>query len=420
MAMNGRRRSQNKRRNTKRFFFRLICAEVLGCLLMIGIGTVAAQVIPDSDTRTGPQKTPTTEGPRVEETKPEWHYGGFVDLGYLLNFNFPENHLFRNRSTTPRVNELDLNMAGLYVKKDVSEQSVLGMELLVHGGQDAKEFGFAVNAPRFSASDHLRHFGRANVSYLAPVGNGLTLQAGIFNSFIGYESLYAKDNFNYTRTWIADYSPYIMMGANATYPFSNRMTGAVFVITGYAHLANSNSLPSYGGQLVYKATDRLTVKETVYYGPDQSNTSLEYWRMFSDTIIEWKGGQFVVAFDYQIGTERIARPGEPRAFWTGAALPIRWNIGGPWGIVVRPEFFWDRNGRLTGHEQFIRAVTTTLEYRIPYKWTNTLLRLEYRYDESAEPGEGFFKGNEIAPGVIGLTPAQHMLIFGIIWTFDLP
>jgi len=37
----------------------------------------------------------------------EWHYGGFVDLGYSLNFNFPENHQFRNRSTTPKVNELD-------------------------------------------------------------------------------------------------------------------------------------------------------------------------------------------------------------------------------------------------------------------------------------------------------------------------
>ena len=42
----------------------------------------------------------------MEGQLPNWHYGGFVDLGYSLDFNFPENHLFRNRSTTPRVNEL--------------------------------------------------------------------------------------------------------------------------------------------------------------------------------------------------------------------------------------------------------------------------------------------------------------------------
>ena len=59
----------------------------------------------------------------MEGQLPNWHYGGFVDLGYSLDFNFPENHLFRNRATTPRVNELDLNMAGVYVRKDATTDS---------------------------------------------------------------------------------------------------------------------------------------------------------------------------------------------------------------------------------------------------------------------------------------------------------
>ncbi|MER3425602.1 MAG: hypothetical protein C4293_22590, partial [Nitrospiraceae bacterium] len=105
------------------------------------------------------------EPPERATRKPsEWHYGGFVDLGYLLNFNFPENHLFRNRTTTPRVNELDLNMAAAYMRKDVSEQSRWGAELLVQGGQDAKDFGFGVNLPRLPGSNALRHLGRANAS----------------------------------------------------------------------------------------------------------------------------------------------------------------------------------------------------------------------------------------------------------------
>ena len=96
-----------------------------------------------------------------------------------------------------------------------SESSRWGTEWLVQAGEDSKAFGFDANQPTVSGSDVWRHFGRANVSYLAPAGNGLTLQAGLFNSFIGYESLYAKDNGNYTRAWIADYSPYLMFGVNA-------------------------------------------------------------------------------------------------------------------------------------------------------------------------------------------------------------
>jgi hypothetical protein len=87
---------------------------------------------------------------------------------------------------------------------------------------------------------------------------------------------------------------------------------------------------------------------------------------------------------------------------------------------AQARIYWDRTGFITGAEQLVRAVTTTVEYKLPYQWTNTIVRLEYRYDESTGSGGGFFKGNEIAPGVIGLTPAQHMIIVGLIWTLDSP
>lgn len=390
---------------------------VLTCVAWMITTPVLAEIVGPNAQDQEPKHSASEE---AQQPGPEWHYGGFVDLGYSLDFNFPENHLFRNRGTTPRVNELDLNMAGAYIRKDATAQSRWGTELLVHGGQDAKEFAFHSNQPKVGSSDQLRHFGRANASYLAPVGNGLTVQAGLFNSLVGYESLYSKDNNHYTRSWIADNSPYLMFGVNASYPFSDQLTGSLYVINSYFHLSHPNDHPSYGGQLAYTPSSRWTLKETIYLGPEQANTSFEFWRLFFDTIVEWKGDDLTIAFENQVGTENLAVPGSPRTFWTGAILPVRWNFSGPWSVAVRPEFFWDRNGRLTGSEQFIKAVTTTLEYRFPYGWTNLISRLEYRYDESTGVGGGFFKGNEIAPGVVGLTPAQHMLIFGLIWTLDSP
>lgn len=137
--------------------------------------------------------------------------------------------------------------------------------------------------------------------------------------------------------------------------------------------------------------------------------------------MEWKAEDVTIALDYQIGTQKTASAvGEPRTFYTGAALPMRWHIAGPWSVALRPEFYWDRNGLQTGSEQLIRAVTSTAEYRFPYKWSNTIVRLEYRYDESTGPDGGFFTRTQSAPGVIELTPAQHMVIVGLIWTFDSP
>ncbi len=363
---------------------------------------------------------PTPGEPQPEPSKPLWHYGGFFDVGYLLDFNHPGNHLFRNRATTPFVDELELDMAGLYLNKDASKQSPWGMELLVQAGEDSKTFGFSDTAPNLAGANWLRQLGRADVSYLVPIGNGLTIQGGIFNSLIGYDSLYAKDNFEYTRPWGADFTPYLMMGVNASYPFSQKWSGTLYVIDGYAHLAHPNNVPTVGGQVAYKANDRLTVKETLFYGPQQEDTALEYWRFFSDSIAEWKGKQVTYAFEYQAGTEDVATPGNPRTFWTAAQLPVHWTVHGPWSVTFRPELYWDPEGRLTGVAQFIKAFTSTVEYRMPYRWTNTIVRVEYRYDDSTGKNAGFFRGAEEPSGMYQLTPGQHLLAFGLIWTIDSP
>ena len=161
------------------------------------------------------------------------------------------------------------------------------------------------------------------MSYLAPIGTGLTVQAGIFGSLIGYDSLYAKDNFNYTRPWGADFTPYLMTGVNASYGVTERATVTAFVVNGYWHLADANQVPSSGGQLAYKAAPGVTVKETVLWGPHQANTSLKFWRVLSDSIVERRGDRITAAFEYQLSTERVDASGNPRAWWMSAQVPVR-------------------------------------------------------------------------------------------------
>ena len=345
--------------------------------------------------------------------KPAWQYGGFVDFGYLHDANDPSNHLFRSRGTTFHVNEWDVNMADLYLRKPPSEQSRWGSELTLQAGKDAEVFGFSATAPNIKGYRWLRHLGPTNVSYLAPAGKGLTVQGGIFSSFIGYDSLYAKDNFNYTRPWGADFTPYLMLGVNATYPFSDKLSGALLLVNGYWHLADANSVPSSGGQLAYKPTDQVTIKETVLVGPHQSDTAFEFWRFLSDTIIERKTDKQTTAIELFAGSEKVASPGNPRALWLSAQLPMHWTLTPGWSATVRPEFYWDRDGRTTLFRQTVIANTTTLEYRIPYGTSAAILRLEHRIDDSRGPDGGFFKDGEGQ-----LTPRQNLLIFAAIFTFD--
>jgi hypothetical protein len=189
-------------------------------------------------------------------------------------------------------------------------------------------------------------------------------------------------------------------------------------VNGYWHLANANAVPSSGVQLAYKATPQVTVKETVLAGPHQSDTSFEFWRFLSDTIVERRTAPFVIAFEGIASTERVAATQPFRAWWMSAQLPMRWNVQEPWSAAVRPEIAWDSDGRWTLAEQTVKALTTTLEYRLPYKSAAAILRFEHRVDNSTGPQGGFFDDHESSPGVVTLTPTQHLLTFAVIFTFD--
>ena len=385
------------------------------CLLLCAGGVAQdMQVATDAD----PSAQQGQAQPTPAHVPSPWQYGGFIDAAYLLDFNHPANDLFRSRGTTYKLDQPLINMTAAYLQKNASESSPWGMQLTVQAGQDTRVFGFSATAPNLAGWEGLRHLGPTNVSYWAPAGKGLTIQGGIFPSLIGYDSLYAKDNFSYTRPWGADFTPYFMLGINASYRFSNRWSITAFAVNGYWHLANANSVPSWGGQVSYKATSHTTLKQTVLIGPHQSNTSPEFWRYLSDSIAEWKSERFTTAFEYQAGTEDVASTGDPRALWMAAQLPLHGALSKHWSVTERPEVYWDRNGRLTGFAQTVKANTVTVEYRKPYRQFTGIVRLEHRVDDSRGPQGGFFRGAPLPSGGVGLTATQNLLGIAVIVTFD--
>ena len=389
--------------DVRSFLRRERCWLVAALFAVVAVTAVSAQQ---------PEPAPASPPPTT------WQYGGFVDVGYLLDFNHPANDLFRTRGTTPRVDVLTVSMADIYLQKSPTTTSRWGAQLTLQTGEDSKVFGFSATAPNLAGADGLRNLGPTNVSYLAPIGKGLTIQGGIFNSFVGYDSLYAKDNFNYTRPWGADFTPYLMLGVNASYPINDKVTVAGFLVNGYWHLADANAVPSWGGQVAYKPRPQWTVKQTVLVGPHQSDTAFEFWRFLSDSTAEWKRDPLTIAFEYTAATEKVATPAQPRATWMSAQLPAHWQVSKRWAIALRPEVAWDSDGRWTGFPQTVKAMTSTLEYRYPIRKVNNILRLEYRVDDSRGPGGGFFRGAWLGPNTVGLTPTQHLLVFGAIFTYD--
>lgn len=342
-----------------------------------------------------------------------WQYGGTIDISYANAFQSGDELSWRSKATNMRLNSFAPNMGMIYLRKLVDENSRWGFEVGAQAGYDTD--GQVPAEQRISGYSILRYISRANVSYLAPVGKGLTLTAGLMNSFIGYESMFAKDNANYTRTWMADYSPYYLMGVGGQYPVSDSLNVGLYVLSDYDYLAYRNDQPKYASQFVWTLDQQWKLTQNLFAGPEQKNTDTRNWRYFSDTILQWSADDLTLATAYDVGTERLNDPEQTQTIWMASAIWSRWHIAGPWSAALRPEIYWDGDGRLTGSKQLIKAVTATVEYKIPLDLASVMLRTEYRFDDSSGKQGGFFRSRDNASDLIG---DQHLVLFSAVLAFD--
>ncbi len=105
-----------------------------------------------------------------------WQYGAAIDVSYANALQTEDETLWRSKATNMRLNNFNPNMGMAYLRKLSDEQSRWGMELGVQAGYDTD--GQVPAEKRLPGYSILRYISRANISYLAPVGKGLSLTGG--------------------------------------------------------------------------------------------------------------------------------------------------------------------------------------------------------------------------------------------------
>ena len=355
-----------------------------------------------------------TSDTQADQDKDLWNYHLYLDLSYADDLGGPRSIPWRFKQTTNQLNDFDPNMGMLYVEKIISDESPWGMQFGLQGGNDAS--AQESDWRNGNMANVIKHLGHANLSYQPT--QGLTLTAGLMESFIGFESMYAKYNPNYTRAWIADYSPYFLIGAGGHYIIDADMSVRFFLVTDYNYMEWVNNEPKYAGQFAWRFNPEWTLRQNIFFGPEQQQTNLKYWLGFSDTELQWQTDELMIGWAYNIGTQQQAINGQ-QAFWMGSALWARWQITQPWSLAFRPEFFWDPDGMQTGVEQFIGAMTLTTEYQVPLFESSLAMRAEFRHDTSTDgPYSGFFNAAKENPRDPPYIAGQNLIFVSVLWSYD--
>ncbi len=252
-------------------------------------------------------------------------------------------------TTAHRANQLALNVAAIDIAK---EPKPFGFHVTLVGGDSAD----VVHAgePHRGA---IRNLYQASMSYNA---GKLGLEAGIYPSHIGFETFFSKDNWNYTRGWLAELSPYYESGIKASYAINDRWSAQLHGLNGWQN-ATAHARKAIGTQLAFSGA-RLSAS---------FNTYADSRRKFGDLVATWKTTDALT-----LGGS-LDHGHDPGAQWMGAAAFARYALNDRHAFAVRAERFRDPQGSISGTPQRLREGTLTYEIR---QTRHVLLKLEARRD----------------------------------------
>jgi hypothetical protein len=303
---------------------------------------------------------------RAEDKPPALTVRGFVDGYYAWNSNDPKSHdswVPGTGTTAKRANEFNLNLAVVEIARDPAP---VGFHLSLVAGNGAD----VVHA---AETEGFRHIYQASVIYKPT--EKLTLEGGIFPSHIGFEGFFSKDNWNYTRGWLGEFSPYYQTGVHAGYQFSKRWSGEVHILNGWQIINDNNDAKAIGVKIAY-STDRLSASFNTFDGPELPNDD-HHWRHFGDLIALYKATP-KLSLGGSIDRGHQALPGGA-ANWLGVGGYGRYAFDDRHAVAVRAERFRDPDNGISGTAQKLTEGTLTYEYRPA---SNLILKLEARRDRS--------------------------------------
>jgi hypothetical protein len=371
-------------------------AALAGALALVPCFALIAQSPPVTPSPT-PTSTPATAAPATPPAKP-WYeeiaINAFVSASYSYNFNRPDSGTNQLRVFDFDDNSFKVDVAELVLQKAISKPGEAGFRADLVAGS---------SIPRVSSSYGLLQgqdvdLQQAFVSWIAPVGSGLRLDAGKFVTHFGYEVIEGYDGYNdnATRSFLFGYTiPFTHTGLKASYTFSDQLAGMIEICNGWDVARDNNSSKSIGLQLTWTPSKTVTVYGNVMTGPERTNVNSDPRNLYN-VVAQWKLTDLTVfTLDAVYGSEKGAVTPGANASWSGIAGYARLGLSDAFAFCLRAEYFNDADGARTGTVQKLTEVTVTPEVKVS---SHLIFRADLRVDWSNADvfvkNDGAFKSNQ--------------------------
>jgi len=346
---------------------------VLGSVISAGAEETKPEAKPEAKAEEKPAAKPAIS---LEEIKDLLGLSIYLQGGYTFNFASPDSGTNEQRIFDQKANTILLDLAQIQFMKEAPVGGV-GFKLKVSAGETAK---FIHSQGLGNPNDEF-DLTEAYVDYVTPLGSGLKLRFGKFVTYNGAEVIEARDNYNYSRSFLYNFAiPFTNTGFMAGYTFSKAFALNLYLVNGWDVTTDNNNGKTVGASFVITPIDPLSLTFNFTYGPEQQNNS-SHNRFLFDWVGSFKATKkltFVANVDYAHEQNDPNNNGN-NSQWYGVAVYAKYDFTDFFSTSIRAEYFNDLNGVRTGIAQELKEITLTPEFKIA---KNLLLRPEYRHDWS--------------------------------------
>jgi Putative beta-barrel porin-2, OmpL-like. bbp2 len=328
-----------------------------------------------------------SEGTTKPATRATLTIGGYVEAFYQWNFNEPANGITNYRGFDNRHNSFTIANAVLDAAGTLGPVTA---HVALQVGHTPETYYLAEPTSPGAAgagstgTNVWKYLQQANVAWTAPLGRGLTIDAGIFLSPIGPEGMAIKDQWNWSRSTLFFGLPFYHTGLRVTYPFTDRLTASVQVYNGWNSVVDNNAAKSLAAQLTYNIADKLTTQFLYFTGIERATGAPEgdAWRHLFDMYVAlYPRAWLALLAHFDAGFE-------PNRFgtsaWAAGALYARVRTRKWLYVAARGDAFYERvptgaTPIFWAGASWVASATATVDFR---PWDTLSFRVEYRHDHA--------------------------------------
>jgi len=191
-----------------------------------------------------------------------------LDANYNYSFNKPIDNTVVGSTALARHNEIQVssvNMGGDFYFDGARARVMMqfGTRSTVVPRND-----YSVYKGQYELANVYRYLSEAYAGYHFNIAYGLNIDAGMFMSYIGLNSYYQSENWEYQASFTSDNTPWFFNGLRIQFYPTKKLKIEPWIINGWQSYGKFNSMPGLGGNITWCPTEAIKLLTNDYYGTD--------------------------------------------------------------------------------------------------------------------------------------------------------